>query len=554
MIKRLFIKFAKDNPTFYLYLFICCLSYLLQVFGSSYIYKKFFNKDISHNFDKVFKQVCMLWISLFILYIMKSKTESYLIPDIVSFVRKEVIINYLINNEANFSDKYVEKDVYKLIDFGFFFEKVFIWLLESLIPTVILIVFMNIYFLVNKPIIGIISLICNIINFVVIKSYFHKLMHVISERQMSQDKITLIIGENLNNLMDIHLNDKINDTVVNTSQILDNYKLMVKNQLNTTMNFVNTLKIVNYSFNLLNIFVLYNTSKNVQDFFEVFSIFMLFIPIFESMTQQIPIKLGNLSDLLLLANYFIKNKKINPDYIDVIDVNNTDLLRKDNKLVLDSIDSIVFDKVTFSYFSDDMNNPNDVIYNEPIIQDFMLQINKNNRVAVVSQSGSGKSTLMKLLLGFYKPQNGRILINGVDINDINLKSLRKKINYVNQKTLLLNDTIINNMRYGNNKTDKEIIDILIKYDLLKLFKNSINYEVDISGKNISFGMQKVIFLMRGILKDSEVYIFDEPLTSIDKDTRENVIRLIDDYTKGKTLIVITHDDEILSIVDRVITL
>ena len=554
MIKRLFIKFAKDNPTFYLYLFICCLSYLLQVFGSSYIYKKFFNKDISHNFDKVFKQVCMLWISLFILYIMKSKTESYLIPDIVSFVRKEVIINYLINNEANFSDKYVEKDVYKLIDFGFFFEKVFIWLLESLIPTVILIVFMNIYFLVNKPIIGIISLICNIINFVVIKSYFHKLMHVISERQMIQDKITLIIGENLNNLMDIHLNDKINDTVVNTSQILDNYKLMVKNQLNTTMNFVNTLKIVNYSFNLLNIFVLYNTSKNVQDFFEVFSIFMLFIPIFESMTQQIPIKLGNLSDLLLLANYFIKNKKINPDYIDVIDVNNTDLLRKDNKLVLDSIDSIVFDKVTFSYFSDDMNNPNDVIYNEPIIQDFMLQINKNNRVAVVSQSGSGKSTLMKLLLGFYKPQNGRILINGVDINDINLKSLRKKINYVNQKTLLLNDTIINNMRYGNNKTDKEIIDILIKYDLLKLFKNSINYEVDISGKNISFGMQKVIFLMRGILKDSEVYIFDEPLTSIDKDTRENVIRLIDDYTKGKTLIVITHDDEILSIVDRVITL
>lgn len=541
MIKRLFLKFAKDNPTFYLYLFICCLSYLLQVFGSSYVYKKFFNKDISHNFDKVFKQVCMLWISLFILYIIKSKTDSYLIPDIVSFVRKEVIINYLVNNEENFTDKDVEKDVYKLIDFGFFFEKVFIWLLESLIPTVILIVFMNIYFLVNKPIIGVISLICNIINFVVIKSYFHKLMHVISQRQMSQDKITLIIGENLNNLMDIHLNDKINDTVVNTSEILDNYKVMVKNQLNTTMGFVNTLKIVNYSFNLLNIFVLYNTSKNVQDFFEVFSIFMLFIPIFESMTQQIPVKLGNLSDLLLLADYFIKNKKINTDYIDLENIN----IRQDNKLVLGSIDSIVFDRVTFSY---DINN------SEKIIRDFMLQIDKTNRVAIVSQSGSGKSTLMKLLLGFYKPQNGRILINGVDINDINLKSIRKKINYVNQKTLLLNDTIINNMRYGNNKSDQEIIDILNKYDLLKLFKNSINYEVEISGKNISFGMQKVIFLIRGILKDSEVYIFDEPLTSIDKDTRENVIKMIDDYTRGKTLIVITHDEEILSIVNRVITL
>lgn len=552
MIKKLFIKFAKDNPSFYLYLFICCLSYLLQVFGSSYVYKKFFNKDINQNFDKVFKKVCMLWISLFILYIMKSKTESFLMPDIVSFIRKEVIINYLINNELNFSDKDTEKDAYKLIDFGFFFEKVFIWLLESLIPTVILIIFMNIYFLVNKPIIGIITLICNVINFVVIRSYFHKLMKVISDRQMSQDKITLIIGENLNNLMDIHLNDKISDTVVNTSQILDNYKVMVKNQLNTTMSFVNTLKIINYSFNLLNIFVLYNTSKNVQDFFEVFSIFILFIPIFESMTQQIPIKLGNLSDLLLLANYFITNKKINPEYIDIIDVDNSDLLRKNDKLFLDSIHSIVFDKVTFSY---DTNNSNDISpIGEPILLDFMLQIDKNERVAIMSQSGSGKSTLMKLLLGFYKPQNGKILINGVDINDINLKSLRKNINYVNQKTLLLNDTIINNMRYGNNKTDQDIIDILSKYDLLKLFKNSINYEVDISGKNISFGMQKVIFLMRGILKDSEVYIFDEPLTSIDKDTRENIIRLIDDYTRGKTLIVITHDEEILSIVNRVITL
>lgn len=536
MIKKLFFKFIRENGTFYLYLFICCLSYLLQVFGSSFIYRNFFNKDISINFDKVFKQVCMFWISLFVVFILKSKVESFIIPDIVTFIRKEIIINYLKTNEYNFTDKDIEKDAFKLIDFGFFFEKVFIWITESLIPTLMLIVFMNIYFFLKIPEIGVISLIFNVINFIVIKSFFNKLIHVISERQKSQDKMVVIIGENVNNLMDIHLNDKIDNTIDNTNKILYEYKFMIKNQMDMIMKFVNILKVVNYCGNLLNIFILYKRSKNIKSFFEIFSIFMLYVPIFENMTNQIPIKLGNLSDLLLLSHYFIKNKKVNPN----IELESN----YNNLLLLDYIDNIVFDNITFSYEED----------NNKIIKNFSLNINKKDRIAIIAESGSGKSTLMKLLLGFYKPQSGSITIDNVDINDINLKSLRKRLNYVNQRTLLLNDTIINNMKYGNNKTDNEIINVLVKYDLLKLFKNSLNYQVDVGGKNISFGMQKVIFLIRGILKDSEVYIFDEPLTSIDKETRQNVIKMINDYTIDKTLIVITHDDEILSIINRVISI
>jgi len=541
MIKRLFLKFIKDNPTFYIYLFICIFSYLIQVFGSSYVYKKFFKKDISDNFDKVFKQICILWISLFILYVLKSKIETIVIPDIVSFVRREIIINYLKTNEENFTDKDIEKDCYKLIDFGFFFEKIFIWVVETILPIIILVVFMNIYFLVKVPAIGAITLVCNVINCIVIKSFFHKMMHVIADRQKHQDILSVIIGENLNNLMDIHLNNKINDTIDSSEIILENYKQKVTNQLNMVMKFIQTLKVINYSFNLLSIFVLYKTSKNIESFFEIFSIFMLYIPIFENMTQQIPLKLGNLNDLLLLSDYFIKNKKIiNRDISEISSVSNRNLL-------IDNVHNIVFDNITFSY-----NDKSDK--SDDILRDFSLSIDRNDRIAIMAQSGFGKTTLMKLLLGFYKPQKGSIKINGLDISKIELTNLRKKINYVNQKTLLLNDTIINNMKYGNNKKDEEIVDILQRYDLLKIFKNGINSEVEISGKNMSLGMQKVIFLMRGILKDSDVYIFDEPLTSLDKNTRENVIKLIDDRTKDKTLVIITHDDEILHIVNRVISL
>jgi ATP-binding cassette subfamily B protein len=117
------------------------------------------------------------------------------------------------------------------------------------------------------------------------------------------------------------------------------------------------------------------------------------------------------------------------------------------------------------------------------------------------------------------------------------------------------------MKYGNKKTDSEIIDFLKKYNLLYIFrdcKNSpntcLNNMIEVNGTNISLGMQKIIFLIRGILRDSSVYIFDEPLTSIDPSTRKDVIEMIDKETKGKTLIIITHDNEIGKIVNKQINL
>jgi ABC-type multidrug transport system fused ATPase/permease subunit len=461
---------------------------------------------------------------------MKSKTESIIIPDIVSYARREVIINYLKTNEEIFSEKNIEKDAMKLIDFGFYFEKVFIWFVESIIPTILLVIFMNIYFMIKAPAVGIVFLVCNVLNFITIKIFFNKLMDSISERQKYQDMVGLYINENLSNIIDIHSNDKLKDTINHTEKLLESYKKKVKNQIETIIKFVNTLKTINYTFNLINIFVLYKTSTSIENFFEIFSMFILYIPIFENMTQQIPIKLGNLNDLFLLSDYFVKNKKIN--------IHRT-ISNKPN--LNQNINKISFDNITFKYDNDSEN----------IIKNFSLSIYQNEKIAILAKSGYGKTTLMKLLLGFYKPQKGSIKINDISIDNINTKDIRKKINYINQKTLLLNDTIINNMKFGNNKPEQYIIDILIRYNLINIFKNSLSYIVDIAGKNISLGMQKVIFIMRGILRDdAEVFVFDEPLTSLDRYTRQSVINLIQDFCANKILIIITHDEEILSITNR----
>jgi ABC-type transport system involved in cytochrome bd biosynthesis fused ATPase/permease subunit len=114
------------------------------------------------------------------------------------------------------------------------------------------------------------------------------------------------------------------------------------------------------------------------------------------------------------------------------------------------------------------------------------------------------------------------------------------------------------MKYGNEKTDTDIISLLKHYDLLSLFNNNTNELqkiVEINGTNISMGIQKIIFLIRGILKsDCSIYIFDEPLTSLDMNTRKKVMNMINNIIDNKTTIIITHDIEINSIVDRVIKL
>jgi ATP-binding cassette subfamily B protein len=113
---------------------------------------------------------------------------------------------------------------------------------------------------------------------------------------------------------------------------------------------------------------------------------------------------------------------------------------------------------------------------------------------------------------------------------------------------------MNNFKYGNDKSDTVIIEFLNKYNLNLMFSD-LNMMVDMNGKNISMGMQKIIYLVRNILKENCcVYVFDEPLTSLDENTRQSVIKMIDENTKDKTVIIITHNNEILNIVDKIINL
>ena len=213
----------------------------------------------------------------------------------------------------------------------------------------------------------------------------------------------------------------------------------------------------------------------------------------------------------------------------------------DNKKCKVKDGSIKIQNLNFSY------NKKQIIFN-----DLSLDIESGSKVGILGRSGSGKSTLMNILLGFQSPNNGTIKIGGCNIKNINTDDLRKQITYVNQKTTLFNDTVLNNIKYGNNVTDNDVLNFIKKYNLESIYsglKDGINSNAGVNGSNLSLGMQKVTILLRGIFKESKIYIFDEPLAGLDQNSREKVIKLIDDIPKSKTIIVVTHDPEIISHLD-----
>jgi len=125
--------------------------------------------------------------------------------------------------------------------------------------------------------------------------------------------------------------------------------------------------------------------------------------------------------------------------------------------------------------------------------------------------------------------------------------------------MLYDKTVIENIKYGNNASDDEILEILKNYELLEIFnglKNGIYSDSGVQGNELSHGMQKVVIILRTILKvnNALIVIYDEPLAGLDENTRKKVIKIINDYCKNKTLIIITHDKEILPHVDKVIDL
>ena len=182
--------------------------------------------------------------------------------------------------------------------------------------------------------------------------------------------------------------------------------------------------------------------------------------------------------------------------------------------------------------------------NERALNNINLLIKGKKITALVGKSGAGKSTIINLLPRFYDPQGGKILIDGQNIKEINLKSLRKQVSLVSQDVVLFDDTIKNNIAYANSSASQSDVEEACKFaaadDFIRKLPNAYETIVGENGVRLSGGQKQRISIARAILKKSPIILLDEATSSLDTESERIVQNAINNLIKGRTTIVIAH--------------
>lgn len=194
---------------------------------------------------------------------------------------------------------------------------------------------------------------------------------------------------------------------------------------------------------------------------------------------------------------------------------------------------IIFHNVDFSYRK-----------SNAVLQGFTLDISPGVRFALVGKSGCGKTTLAYMLIGFYRPQNGYIEIDGQKLSDCSLKSIRQNIGLIQQDVLVFDGTIKENILLGNhNATNDQIKDVCVQaglWDFIETLPDGLNTVIGTKGMGLSGGQKQRVAIARIYLKNPKIIIFDEATSSLDGETEESIHATWEDVLKGRTAIVIAH--------------
>jgi ABC-type multidrug transport system fused ATPase/permease subunit len=238
----------------------------------------------------------------------------------------------------------------------------------------------------------------------------------------------------------------------------------------------------------------------------------------------------------------ISDSKSGKDVLNLIE-SREDLSSSEVKRPLKEIADIEFENIKFSF-------------DEKIIFDgFNYKFHKGQKYGIIGPSGSGKSTLIDLLLNFFPPSDGKILINGSTLNEITLNSLRSKIVLMEQRVTIFQASIFQNITLGAKFTLEEVKEVckLVRMDeFIDSLPDKYETTIQYMGANLSGGQRQRIAMARAILRKPDVLVLDESLSALDPKTKEEIFNDLCNIFRNKILIIIAHDDWIIKQLSQII--
>ena len=209
--------------------------------------------------------------------------------------------------------------------------------------------------------------------------------------------------------------------------------------------------------------------------------------------------------------------------------------------------SVTFSDVSFSYENDDVS-----------INKVSFNLSPGEKVAIVGKSGAGKSTLIDLILGFYRPDKGKIEIGSIDISSILPMDLKSHIAFISQDVFLFDDTIEENIKDGFSAASKAEINIAVKNaqvdSFVADFPLGLQTIVGANGSNLSGGQKQRVAIARGLLKKASIYIFDEATSALDLENEREILTALLKTLENETVIFVSHRPALFDYVDKVLML
>ena len=223
------------------------------------------------------------------------------------------------------------------------------------------------------------------------------------------------------------------------------------------------------------------------------------------------------------------------------------LLGMGNKSLKTIGGSITFSDVSFGYENDDVS-----------INKVSFNLSPGEKVAIVGKSGAGKSTLIDLILGFYRPDKGKIEIGSIDISSILPMDLKSHIAFISQDVFLFDDTIEENIKDGFSNASKAEINIAVKNaqvdSFVADFPLGLQTIVGANGSNLSGGQKQRVAIARGLLKKASIYIFDEATSALDLENEREILTALLKTLENETVIFVSHRPALFDYVDKVLML
>ena len=540
------LEFVKDNK---FWIFITTLTTLIcnpiEMIVLSDLFTNFTTAITGLEYNN---SITILWkiaaLSIFIdsVYMVGNYFDKIYYPMMEKFIRFKLIDVIFKNIEVKYEKEDISNHIIKTLKIPntvtSFTGRFIYWVVTFVLTTVVILG----YILYLNPTIGLFTIFVFAIFFII---YYYILLDtkITSEQRESQEKDLMSnIDDVLSNSISIICTKKINDEkeyLTNKHAIYDNAH---ENQLwNTSkggyiLSIAITVVLVGYVYFILRMYKKQQVDSRTT--IKIIIIILFFVRYIKTASQR---------SILVIAEY--GKLAENESNIKRLLVNSDENGTQTNIPITGNIE---FKNVSFKYepavatAATSATDAESDTTAAKTLDKVSFKIKSLDRVAIIGTNGSGKSTIIKLLSGFFKPTDGEILFDGVNIRNINREYLRSKLSIVSQKVVLFNRTVLENICYATNTPKDEVVEILDKLKIMNVFKKlpqGLDTMAGSRGENLSGGQRQIIYLLRSYLSNKPITIMDEPTAAVDSFHKKYVIQMINEMSKKTTLIVVTHDSE-----------